>query len=126
MAMFVEWCTVAEAVAATTKKLEKSAILAQYLPGLCDTDLAIACRFFAGAPFPSSDERVLQLGGAVVRDAVVAISGVSPEEWYRLTVEWGESGLAAAQVLPSHVAAEPSLCLVDVLRIYEELQVARG
>ena len=74
MGVFAQWCAVAEAVAATTKKLEKSALLAAYLPRLSDTDLPIACRFFAGAPFPFSDERVLQVGGAVVRDAVLLCS----------------------------------------------------
>ncbi len=126
MALFADWCAVAEAIAATTKKLEKSAILAGYLPRLADSDLPIACRFFAGAPFPASDERVLQIGGAVVRDAVLRISGIGQDEWHRLTVEWGESGLAAAQVLPGHVAAHPSLHLAEVLAIYERLQTARG
>ena len=126
MASFIGWCEVAEAIAATTKKLQKSAILAEYLPGLSDSDLVLACRFFAGAPFAFSDERVLQVGGAVVRDAVLQISGITPEEWHRLVVEWGESGLAATQVLPGHVALDPSLNLADLLSIYEELQLARG
>ena len=126
MPTFARWCAVAEAVAATTKKLAKSAILADYLPSLTDGDLAVACRFFAGAPFPASDERVLRIGGAVVRDAVLRITGTTAEEWRRLTVEWGEHGLAAAQVLPGHVAGEPTLTLADLLLIYEELQAARG
>jgi DNA ligase-1 len=126
MTLFAEWCAVAEAVAATTKKLAKSALMADYLPQLSDADLAIACRFFAGAPFPASDERVLQIGGAVVRDAVLLITGVDASAWHRLTVEWGESGLAAARILPGHVAMRPSLALADVLAIYEQLQTARG
>ncbi len=126
MAIFADWCAVAEAIAATTKKLQKSALLADYLPRLSDDDLLIACRFFAGSPFPVADERVLQIGGAVVRDALLHITGIPPEDWYRLTVEWGESGLAAAQVLPGLIAAEPTLSLVDVLDIYEQLQAARG
>ena len=126
MALFADWCVVAEAVAATTKKLQKAAILADYLPRLADADLAIACRFFAGAPFPANDERVLQIGGAVVRDAIVTITGIGADAWYRLTVEWGESGLAAAQVLPGHIAEQPSLQLADLLTVYEQLQAARG
>lgn len=126
MSRFIDWCTVAELIAATTKKLEKSAILAAYLPGLPDDDLALACRFFAGAPFPFSDERVLQVGGAIVRDAVLQITGLDAITWHRLTVEWGESGLAAVQVLPGHAAVTPSLTLQDVLAIYEGLHAARG
>ena len=126
MATFAQWCGVADQIAATTKKLEKSAILAAYLPDLGDDDLPIACRFFAGAPFPFSDERVLQVGGAIMRDAVLQIAGISAAAWHRLTVEWGESGLAAAQVLPGHIASTPSLGLRDVLAIYESLHEARG
>ena len=126
MALFADWCAVAEAIAATTKKLQKSALLADYLPRLSDDDLLIACRFFAGSPFSVADERVLQVGGAVVRDALLHITAIPPEDWYRLTVEWGESGLAAAQVLPGLIAAAPTLSLADVLGIYEQLQAARG
>lgn len=126
MSRFIDWCAVAEKIAATTKKLEKSAILAEYLPGLADADLTLACRFFAGAPFPFSDERVLQVGGAIMRDAVLQITGLDATTWHRLTVEWGESGLAAAQVLPGHAAETPSLTLQDLLAIYESLQTARG
>ncbi|HZG68996.1 MAG TPA: hypothetical protein VEZ12_19830, partial [Herpetosiphonaceae bacterium] len=126
MAAFAHWCVVADQIAATTKKLEKSAILAAYLPGLDDDDLPIACRFFAGAPFPFSDERVLQVGGAIMRDAVLQIAGFSADTWHRLTVEWGESGLAAAQVLAGHIASTSSLGLGDVLAIYEGLHAARG
>jgi DNA ligase 1 len=126
MAPFAHWCAVAEAVAATTKKLTKSAILAEYLPTLSDDDLALACRFFAGAPFAAHDERVLQVGGAVIRDAVLAITGTDVATWHRLTVEWGESGLAAAQVLPGHTVTEPTLTLQDVMEFYEQLGVARG
>ena len=126
MAAFAHWCVVADQIAATTKKLEKSAILAAYLPGLDDDDLPIACRFFAGAPFPFSDESVLQVGGAIMRDAVLQITGISADAWHRFTVEWGESGLAAAQVLPGHIASTSSLGLGDVLAIYEGLHAARG
>ena len=126
MALFAEWCSVADGVAATPKKLQKAALLAAYLPTLSDTDLPIACRFFTGAPFSAADERVLQIGWAVVRDAILRITGIPAEAWHRLTVEWGESGLAAAQVLPGFVAAEPALTLLDVLGIYEQLQTARG
>ncbi|GAC1640773.1 MAG: hypothetical protein NVS4B8_08600 [Herpetosiphon sp.] len=53
--LFYDFCTVCERVAGTTKKLEKTAILAEYLPHLSDDDLVIACHFLAGSPFPLSD-----------------------------------------------------------------------
>ena len=75
---------------------------------------------------PTDDLRVLQVGGAIMRDAVLQIAGFSADTWHRLTVEWGESGLAAAQVLAGHIASTSSLGLGDVLAIYEGLHAARG
>ncbi|MBV9209835.1 MAG: hypothetical protein JOZ52_04365, partial [Acidobacteria bacterium] len=45
----------AERVAATTKKLEKAALLGAYLRGLNDDDLARAARYFAGHQFALHD-----------------------------------------------------------------------
>ncbi|MBM4421468.1 MAG: hypothetical protein FJ034_07815, partial [Chloroflexi bacterium] len=54
---FAAWTAAADAVRATRKKTEKLAILAAYLAALSDADLALACRFLAGAPFARTDER---------------------------------------------------------------------
>ncbi len=124
--LFHDFCRVCTALAATTKKLEKARLLAEYLPTLGDDDLVIACHFFAGRPFALADERVLSVGGALVRAAVAALSGVSAADWEQLVVTWGEAGLAAAAVLPGHVAAEPTLTLAELQSTFIALQAARG
>jgi len=43
-ASFADWVSTADAVRATTKKLEKHAALARYLGALDDPDLVIAAR----------------------------------------------------------------------------------
>ena len=58
--LFADWVLTADAVRATPKKLEKHAALARYLGALDDSDLQIAARLFAGAPFPRRDERVVR------------------------------------------------------------------
>ncbi len=115
-----------EAVAATSKKLEKAALLRDLFERLDDGDLLLAARFFAGTPFPLADQRVLNLGYAVVRDAVEQLTGVSRDEWQRLVVSEGEAGRAAQRVLPGHVAVEAELTLAQVMEIVEQLQTARG
>lgn len=124
--LFSEWATVCEAVAATTKKLQKAALLRAFFERLADDDLVLAARFFAGAPFPLADQRVLNVGYAVIRDAVERLTAVERDEWQRLVVAEGEPGRAAQLLLPGHVAATASLTLGDVLAIYESLQAARG
>ena len=87
-----------EQLAATTKKLEKAALLKEYLAALTDADLALATRFLAGRPFALADERVLNVGWAVVRDAICAISGSTPDTFGALATRMGEAGAAADQL----------------------------
>ena len=70
-ALFADWVLTADAVRATPKKLEKHAALARYLGVLDDSDLQIAARLFAGAPFPRRDERVLSVGWSALSDVLL-------------------------------------------------------
>ena len=72
---FGAWVSTADAVRATTKKLEKQRLLGDYLRGLDDIDVAIAARLFAGAPFPRKDERVLSVGWSALSDVLLERSG---------------------------------------------------
>ena len=60
------FATVAEAIAATTKKLEKAALLGQYFKQLEDVDLNRAARYFAGHQFPMNDSRTTNVGGSII------------------------------------------------------------
>lgn len=53
----------AQAIAARPGKLDKIALLAEYLRSLDDADLIAAARFFTGRPFAARDHRTLNLGG---------------------------------------------------------------
>jgi DNA ligase 1 len=57
---------VAQAIAAHSGKLEKIALLAEYLRTLDDADLAPAAHFLAGSPFAARDHRTLSLGGRTI------------------------------------------------------------
>ncbi|PYS68518.1 MAG: hypothetical protein DMF69_19945, partial [Acidobacteria bacterium] len=65
-----EFAEVAEAVAATTKKLEKAAILGAYLKALSDPDLSRAARYYAGHQFAQSDSRTTNVGGSIISTAL--------------------------------------------------------
>jgi DNA ligase-1 len=124
--LFAEFVRVCEQVAATSKKLQKAALLKAFFEQLSDADLQLAARFFAGTPFSLADQRVLNIGGAVVRDAVLALVGATVEQWNRLAVEHGEAGRAAEVLLRGHVPANATLTLQDVMALYEQLYAARG
>src|SRR6267142_2133373 len=70
----------AEAVAATTKKLEKAALLGEYFKSLNDADLARASRYFAGHQFPLNDARTTNVGGSIISEALANATGFSIEE----------------------------------------------
>src|SRR3954467_12751213 len=101
---FYQFAQLGEQLAATTKKLEKAALLKDYLAALSDADLALAARFLAGRPFALADERVLNVGWAVVRDAICTISGSTPDQFGTLATRMGEPGAAAEIALEGHAA----------------------
>jgi len=98
-APFATFAETADAVSATTKRLEKLAILAEYLSPLSDEDLAIACRFLSGLPFPFSDERTLNVGFSAASTVLIDITGVDPSEYGLLAVRLGDLGEVAAHIL---------------------------
>src|SRR5829696_9421120 len=99
---FYQFAQLGEQLAATTKKLEKAALLKGYLAALSDADLALVARFLAGRPFALADERVLNVGWAVVRDAICVISGSTPDAFGALATRMGEAGAAAENALEGH------------------------
>ena len=77
MIVFARTCG---AIAATAAKLEKVALVAAYLRGLDDADLAPAARFFTGNPFAHSDQRSLGLGGRTLVAAAHVAWGVRDQD----------------------------------------------
>ncbi|MBV8491677.1 MAG: ATP-dependent DNA ligase [Candidatus Eremiobacteraeota bacterium] len=82
----------AEAVAARSGKLEKQALIAEYLRELDDADLLAAARFFTGTPFAARDGRTLSTGGRSIVNAarrVWEFDDAALSEAYRDTGDLG-------------------------------------
>jgi hypothetical protein len=60
-------------IGSTSKKLEKTRWLADYFKGLVPAELGFVTPWFTGSPFPSTQNKVLQLGWALIRDALCAV-----------------------------------------------------
>jgi DNA ligase-1 len=124
---FTSFAQTADAVASTTKRLEKLAILAEYLAPLPDEDLAIACRLLSGNPFPSSSDRTLNVGFSVASTVLMALSGVEPDEYGRLAVRFGDLGDVAAHILPPQpVDPGESITLRFALDSFDTIASTRG
>jgi len=123
---FTDWVSTADAVRATTKKLEKMAVLKTYLERLEDGDLVIAARLFAGAPFPRKDERVLNVGWSALSDVLLERSGKTPDEMQRSYQRHADLGDVAHELVGEAAAEGLPLTLKDVEASFEALAALRG
>src|SRR5579864_7606936 len=91
-------------IAATTKKLEKTALLADYFKSVTVEEAAVAAIFFSGRPFPAWEETTLQVGGTLLWRIVMDLSGKSEPELTAAYREHGDLGAVAGAVLPNRGA----------------------
>ena len=125
MLHFAQTC---DAIAATTKKLEKTALVAAYLQSLLRTmpssEAATAAVFLSGRPFPAYEEVTLQVGGAVLWRVISGLSGKSEPELTEIYRRHGDAGSVAAEALPAK--PDSGLSLAEVQRAFFGIASARG
>src|SRR6266446_3262704 len=121
MLSFARTC---DAIAATTKKLEKTALVAAYLRSSPLGVAAIAAIFLSGRPFPAYEEATLQVGGALLWRVIGELSGKTEHELSEIYRRHGDAGSVAAEVLPDR--PESGLALTEVQRVFYEIAAARG
>src|SRR5262245_22704470 len=115
---------VAEAIASTRSRLQKTRLLSEYFQRLTDPDLRAAAIFFTGRPFPLFDARTLNLGGAILSQAIQEISGATPQAMHDAYMESPDLGEVACKLLPQDSAstASPS----EVFSVFETIVDTSG
>src|SRR5436853_3330463 len=112
-----------EAIRATTGKLEKTRLLGEYLATLDDEALPLAAVFFTARPFADRDQRKLNLGYAVIRNAVCELAGVGEDALGESYMRHSDVGDVIEEVLEGHTHPRPTP-LRDVhdtfVRLYEQ------
>jgi len=133
----------AERIAATSKKLEKIAIVAEYLKAHTPEEASVASIFFSGRPFPVWEETTLQVGGRVLWRIVAELSSQSDADLTAAYRKFGDLGdvteavLAASSNTTHAVTSAParpgrampgvaSLSASDVAARFREIAAARG
>jgi DNA ligase-1 len=117
----------AEAVAATTRKLQKAALLGEYFAQLSDEDLARAARYFAGQQFALNDARTTNVGGSILGEALCAATNVSPESLGPRYARWGDAGDVAFEVFAeAKPGNQPGLTLAETESLLGRLSATRG
>ena len=117
----------ADAVAATTKKLAKAAILGEYLKTLSDPDLTRAARYFAGQQFAQNDARTTNVGGSIISAALSEATGFSLEDLSPRWVRLGDPGDVAAEIVKeAGKTFEPTVTLAETESLISRLSETRG
>src|SRR5580698_2402796 len=117
-------------LAATSKKLEKRALMADYLRGLVPADAGRAALYLAGTPFGETDRRGLNVGGALLSKALMQraglTSGAGEAAMHTAYRRHGDMGSAAEDLLAGAARVGPALTLAFVEVMLGKIAAARG
>ncbi len=115
LSQFAELC---QGLAETGSKLEKRALMAEYLRALPVPEAGLAALYLAGVPFPETDGRALNVGGALLSRVLAQLSGAGQPEMHAAYLRHGDLGGAAQDLLQGRKVAA-TLLLPDVAAAFE-------
>jgi DNA ligase 1 len=118
------FATTCEAIAATTKKLQKTALVATYLRSRAVDEAAVSAVFLSGRPFPTREETTLQVGGRSLWAIVAELAGKQEGELTASYIRLGDLGAVAGDVLPQHPGQ--GLGVLEVEAFFRQIAAARG
>jgi DNA ligase 1 len=113
-----------EAVASTPKKLQKTAIVADYLKSRNTAEAAVSAVFLSGRAFPAWQEATLQVGGALLWRVVAELSGRNEAALIATYRKHGDLGAVAGEVLPQRT--ELGLGVMEVCAVFRQIAAAHG
>src|SRR4029077_12868031 len=122
MLRFAQLC---EAVAKTTKKLEKRKLVAEYFRAQPEQTASQAAIFLSGDIYPAFSERTLNVGGSTVWRAVQQLTGRPDEEMSQAYRRHGDVGAAAYELWPPEFTGSV-LTLPDLAKLFDDIATARG
>lgn len=112
-AMLSQFAELCQRLAETGSKLEKRALMAEYLRALPVSEAGLAALYLAGVPFPETDGRALNVGGALLSRVLAQLSGAGQTEMHAAYLRHGDLGGAAQDLLQDRKVAA-SLLLPDL------------
>ena len=120
-ASFNEFATLCEALASTSRKLEKRSKIAEWLRLLSAQDAGLGALYLAGQAFPERERRSLNLGGSVLSRAVMQLTGASDAVLHQAYLKHGDLGAAAFELMSAKQTGGGSLALNDVQSAFESI-----
>ena len=119
------FANVGEKIRSTMGKLEKVEFLKNYFLALQGEELPAAAAAFTGRPFPASESRALNCGWAIIKGALLAVSGVSEADYRATYRRYSDSGDTTEAVLMGRTKPEP-WAVSELPRFFDELATRRG
>ncbi len=117
---FVDWARVCAETAEVSSRLRKVELLAGLLRGLDEGELKFAALFSSG----STGEGALNTGWALIKRALIELSGLNEAEYRSISRSQADVGRTAFLVL-QRAALTPEKCaLADVAEVFERLRKA--
>jgi len=113
-------------IGATTKKLEKTERLANYLATLNGEQLAAVTTWFTGQAFGPGTGKVLQLGWSIIRAAVCATAGLPEARFRQVYLKHSDTGETVFEIFAQITRPQPTSSLKDISTLFEQLHIARG
>tara|TARA_R110002096_G_scaffold16106_31_gene55217 strand:+ start:8920 stop:11448 length:2529 start_codon:yes stop_codon:yes gene_type:complete len=125
---FMQFAELGDAIAASTGKLKKIEILADFLAKLETESLPIAAVFLSGKPFGRADQlRSLNVGWAITKRALLEATNRTEAEYRQIAQGQGDSGRAAFLLLEGKTQPQQDgATLVQIREHLEHLAGARG
>jgi DNA ligase-1 len=120
-----EFAKTCEAIGSTSKKLEKTAIAADYLKSRPVDQAAVSAVFLSGRPFPAFEETTLQVGGRSLWTIVAELAGKDDNELSASYRRLGDLGAVAGDVLPER-PEQGRLGVLEVEATFRQMASARG
>jgi ATP-dependent DNA ligase I len=122
----LEFARLCEALAATTKKLEKRALIANALQNLSLRDASLTARYLTGTPFTETDRRALNTGDALLSKALAHVSYANLATMEAAYRRHGDLGSAAGDLLERHKPSGTPLTLEGLDDVFAAIAAARG
>ena len=113
-----------EAIAATTKKLLKTGIVADYLKLVSTDEAAVSAVFLSGRAFPAWEETTLQVGGRALWQIVAELSGSGEAQLTGAYRQHGDLGAVAGEVLPER--PNQGVGVLEVEATFRQIAGTRG
>ncbi len=123
--LFAAFAGTCASIAKVSSKLEKIRLLSDYLKCLRGPGLRSVTTWFTGRPFPATQNRVMQLGWAVIRDAVSSVLGTDEPTFHAVYLKHSDLGETIAELLRNQNSGGV-LSVESVEDLFEKLQMARG